>query len=118
MRISEAAARCGLSINTIRYYERSSLLPVVARGSDGRRQFSSEDIEWLILLASLRDTGTPMERMQRFADFYQQGNDSIPERRQMLLEHSAQLDVRCSELDQCAKLLSYKLQKYSELERR
>jgi DNA-binding transcriptional MerR regulator len=116
MRISEAADRCGLSIHTIRYYEQSSLLPVVARGSDGRRQFSSEDIEWLILLASLRDTGMPMERMRRFAEFYQQGNDSIPERRQMLLDHSAQLDVRRAELDHCTKLLSYKLQKYSEIE--
>ena len=116
MRISEAAARSGLSIDTIRYYERSGLLPPVARGSDRRRRFSPENIEWLILLASLRDTRMPMERMRRFAELYQRGNDSIPERRQMLLEHSAQLKARRAELDRCADLLAYKLQKYSEIE--
>lgn len=116
MRISEAAARCGLSIDTIRFYERSGLLPAITRGSDGRRQFSSEDVEWLILLASLRNTGMPMKRMRRFADLYQQGKETIPERRLILSDHSAELEVRRAELDRCTELLYYKLQKYSEIE--
>lgn len=116
MRISQAAARSGLSIDTIRYYERSGLMPPVTRGADGRRRFSPDSIDWLILLASLRDTGMPMAQMRRFAQLYQQGNVTIPARRQMLQEHAAQLDTRRAALDRCGALLAQKLQRYSEIE--
>ncbi len=36
--IGEAAEKCGLSQHTLRWYERSGLLPPIERGSDGRRQ--------------------------------------------------------------------------------
>ena len=104
MRISEAAKLSGLGIDTIRYYERSGLIPVVARGADGRRCFSSENIDWLVLLASLRSTGMPMARMRFFAALYQEGDITIPARRDILLEHQQRLDLRRTELDQCAEL--------------
>lgn len=116
MRISQAAAQSGLSIDTIRYYERSGLLPAIARGEDGRRWFSGEAVEWLTLLASLRSTGMPMDQMRRFAQLYQAGDASIPARRQMLLDHQARLEARRAELDRCAALLTYKLDRYAEIE--
>lgn len=116
MLISEASERSGLSIDTIRYYERSGLLPPVARGGDGRRRFSLENAEWLILLSSLRSTGMTMKNMRRFAELYGQGDASIPERRKMLMEHQSHLAARRAELEQCADLLSYKLRKYDEIE--
>lgn len=116
MRISEAADRSGLSIDTIRFYERSNLLPPIARDANKMRRFSPENIEWLILLASLRDTGMPMAKMQHFADLYQRGDGSIPERRRVLQEHANYLVCRRADLDRCAELLAYKLQRYSEIE--
>jgi DNA-binding transcriptional MerR regulator len=116
MRISEASTQSGLSIDTIRYYERSGLLPPIDRGRDGRRKFTTENVDWLVLLASLRDTGMPMAKMRRFAELYRQGDRSIPERRQILLEHEDALNIRRVELDRCAELLAYKLRKYAEIE--
>jgi DNA-binding transcriptional MerR regulator len=115
MRISEAASLSGLSIDTIRFYEKSGLLPPIKRGLDRRRRFSSENIEWLVLLSSLRDTGMPMEKMRHFAELYRQGNSSIPERKQIFLEHSGHLERRRADLDRCAELLAYKLERYAEI---
>lgn len=115
MRIAEAAARCGLSIDTIRYYEKSMLLPAIERGSDGKRRFSNENVEWLTLLSSLRDTGMTMERMRYFARLYQDGANTLAERQRILLEHSIYLEKQRFTLDKCAKLLSYKLKRYEEL---
>ena len=115
MKISEASARCGLSIDTIRFYERSGLLPVVDRGADGKRRFSAEDAEWLTLLASLRETGMSMKDMRHFADLYSRGNASIPERRRVLESHALLLDKRRQALERCAELLAYKLQRYDEI---
>jgi len=40
MTISEAAREAGLSIYTLRYYERAGLLAPVERDSSGRRRYS------------------------------------------------------------------------------
>jgi MerR family transcriptional regulator, aldehyde-responsive regulator len=116
MRIAEAADQCGLNIDTIRYYEKSGLLPEIRRGTDGKRRFTAENIDWLVLLGSLRDTGMSMKVMALFADLYRQGDQTIPERRQILLQHSEQLNRKRQQLDRCEELLSYKLKRYDERE--
>ena len=115
MRIAEAAAQCGSSIDTIRYYERTGLMPAVERAPDGCRRFSPENVEWLTLLASLRDTRMPMKKMRRFAGLYREGNGSVADRKQMLLEHSEHLARERALLDRCAELLAYKLERYDDI---
>lgn len=115
MRISEAASISGLSIDTIRYYEKLKLLPKIWRGSNGRRNFSAEHVEWLVLLSSLRETGMPMERMRHFAQLYQSGDETLSERRALLLDHAKQLEKRRAALDRCTELLAHKLKRYDEL---
>lgn len=43
-RIGEVAARVGVSVDTLRYYERLGLLPRLARAPSGAREFDDEDI--------------------------------------------------------------------------
>jgi len=115
MRISEAATRSGLSIDTIRFYEKTGLLPHVERGAEGYRRFSLETVDWLLLLASLRETGMPMKKMRHFADLYRRGNDTIPERKRILLDHSLDLARRRAALDRCEEILAFKLKRYEEI---
>ncbi|SFJ17013.1 MerR, DNA binding [Bosea sp. OK403] len=60
----------------------------------------------------------PMERMRYFAQLYQQGDETLSERRAVLLDHAAQLEKRRAALDRCAELLAYKLKRYDELAKR
>lgn len=116
MRIAEAADQSGLSIDTIRYYEKAGILPAIIRGRDGQRRFSTENIEWLTLLYWLRETGMPMKTMHRFAALYQVGDQTIPERKQILLAHAEHLKKRRADLDRCEGVLAYKLAMYRKYE--
>lgn len=115
MKISEAAARSGLSISTIRFYEKSGLCPLIVRGADGKRAFSKTDADWLQLLASLRATGMPMADMKAFAKLYALGDATVRKRKAALLAHRQSLEDRQAELDQCRKILDRKLQRYDEI---
>lgn len=115
MKISEVAKRSGLSISTIRFYEKSGLCPFIERGADGKRVFSKTDADWLELLASLRTTGMPMNEMRAFAELYAAGDATIHARRAALLAHGQRLADRQAELDQCRTILDRKLQKYDEI---
>lgn len=114
MRIAEAASRSGLSIDTIRYYEKSGIVPGILRASDGQRRFSPENIDWLTLLYWLRETGMPMKTMHHFAMLYQAGDGTIPERRKILLAHAEVLRKRRADLDRCETLLAYKISIYED----
>ncbi len=114
MRISEAAARSGLKVDTIRYYEAEGLIPNVTRGSGGQRRFSPENVDWLTLLYWLRETGMPMKVMQRFAALYAAGDATIPDRKDIFLDHSRLLAKRRDDLDRCDEILTRKLEIYEE----
>lgn len=116
MKIAEAACLSGLTIDTVRYYEKSGLLPEISRGADGQRRFTAENIDWLIILGSLRETGMSMNTMAHFASLYRAGDKTIPERREILLQHSERLKQKKAELVRCEDLLAHKLTMYDQLE--
>ena len=45
--IGEAARRTGLSVDTLRYYEKIKLMPPIARDSGGRRRYGERDLSQL-----------------------------------------------------------------------
>ena len=47
MQIAEVAKRYGISVDTIRYYERIGLVPHVTRLPNGIRDFTEYDCGWV-----------------------------------------------------------------------
>ncbi len=118
MKIAEVSKQTGLSIATIRFYEKLKLCPPIKRGEDGKRRFSPKDLDWLTLLASLRATGMPQTDMRAFAALYQLGDQTVPQRKAALLKHQETLDAKQAELNRCREILNRKLAQYDEIERR
>ncbi|MEM8755130.1 MAG: MerR family transcriptional regulator [Pseudomonadota bacterium] len=116
MKISEAAAACGLSADTIRFYERSGMLPEIARGPDGHRRFSARDVEWMTLFYWLRATGMPLREMKRFAELAKAGDAGMAERRRILTNHREELKRRRALLDRCEEALAVKIASYGAAE--
>ncbi|MGB3315904.1 MAG: MerR family transcriptional regulator [Albidovulum sp.] len=112
MKISEAAEACGLSSDTIRYYEKSGMLPEIRRGPDGHRDFSVRDVDWLTLLYWLRETGMPLRQMKRFTALAKSGGGTVAKRRAILLAHAGELQRRRALLDRCDEVLAVKIASY------
>lgn len=112
MRITEAAKACGLTAYTIRFYEKSGMLPMIERGADGHRRFTPPQIEWLTLLYWLRETGMPMEQMRRFTSLAKSGDAGIPARRQILTGHAKTLKTKRKILEKCECVLAIKIASY------
>jgi len=92
--IAKAAAETGLSIDTLRYYERIGLVEPPARDSGGRRTYSDEDLAWLHFLTRLRTTGMPIRMMREYAQLRHRGDGTAARRRQILVEHRAEVRER------------------------
>ncbi len=115
--IAEAAHRSGLSIDTLRYYERIQLIDPPARDSGGRRAYNDEDLAWLGFLTKLRTTGMPIRMMREYARLRHQGSATFTRRKQILVEQRAEVLDRIAELNGCLEVLNYKIANYEECER-
>ena len=114
--IAQAAERSGLSIDTLRYYERIGLVDPPARDSGGRRSYSDEDLSWLEFLTKLRTTGMPIRLMREYAQLRHKGVATAGRRKQLLYDHRTDVRQRIAELQGCLAVLDYKITNYAEIE--
>jgi len=110
--ISEAAAKCGLSQHTLRWYERIGLVGPIERTADGRRRFDDSDLDWLALITKLRETGMPVKDMRRYAELVRSGAGEA-ERLDLLKRHRAEVRRALAAQRECLKLLNYKIDHYA-----
>jgi DNA-binding transcriptional MerR regulator len=115
--VGEAAVRVGLSTYTLRWYEQEGLVSPVERDSAGRRRYSDQDLDWLVLLTKLRRTGMPVRDMRRYAELARLGDASLGARRRLFEEHRDRVLTRIAELEEDLKVLNYKIDIYGQMER-
>lgn len=114
--VSEAAAQVGLSVHTLRWYERIGLVVDVARDTAGRRRYRPDDVGWLTLLTRLRATGMPVRDMQRYAELVRVGPESASARRELLKAHRERVLTQIAALRFDLELIEHKIHGYCEAE--
>jgi len=112
--ISEVAARTGLSAHTLRWYERIGLMPHVDRSHTGQRRFTNRDLDWLELVGKLRLTGMPVAGMVRYAELVRAGDQTYPERRELLESTREDVLRRIAELQDTLSILDFKIGIYAD----
>ena len=113
--IAEMARRSGLSVDTLRWYEREGLIPAVDRGPNGRRRFSRAQQSVILLLAMLRDTQMPTSEMKRFVALMDEGAASHGRRIELLERHRRRLTERRAAIDAADGALADKTDHYRAL---
>ncbi|MCC5895390.1 MerR family transcriptional regulator [Alkalibacterium olivapovliticus] len=112
MNISAVAKEMSISPSTIRYYESINLLPPITRNESGVRTFSEEDLKWVDFIACMRSAGLPLEILKRYADLVRSGDETLEERKQILIEEKEQLKKKKEEIEQVINRLNYKIEDY------
>jgi DNA-binding transcriptional MerR regulator len=115
--IQQVVAATGLSVYTLRYYERCNLIAPIGRSSSGHRRYSSNDLRWIEFLNKLRLTGMPIRQMQQYAELMRMHPDSaFHQRRQILEAHRECVLEQIQQLQDNLAVIDWKIQHYSTLE--
>ena len=107
------AERTGVSIDTLRYYEREGLIEPIPRAASGHRRFRIDDVLWVEVLRCLRDTGMTIDQLRHYCELGQRGPGTEPERRTLLLEHRALVERQIAERHEALRLIDHKLTFYA-----
>lgn len=111
--IAEAANRTGVSVHTLRYYERAGLvITPVGRTAAGRRRYQQLDLDWITVCTRLRATGMPIKAIQRYAQLVTAGRGNEHERLALLETHHAAVTAQLADLQDNLKLIDHKIDIY------
>ncbi len=121
MTIQEVAEKTGVSAYTIRFYEKSGILPRIQRTEGGIRQFTEADVTFLLFLVELKRTGMSLEEIAEFTadgcllERLQQGDipqQPIERRITILRKHEQRLYEQRRQLDYLLGAVAQKIQFY------
>lgn len=111
--IAEAARRTGVSVHTLRYYERAGLVvTTIDRTSSGRRRYRQLDLDWITVCTKLRATGMPIKTIRRYAQLVATGHGNEQQRLDLLEAHRADVIAKLTELRENLELIDHKLAVY------
>lgn len=112
---AEASERTGLSLDTLRYYERLGLFGPVQRNSGGQRIYTDHDVAWVGLLVCLRQAGLGITDLQRFMGKLRDrsnGNEDVVE---LLKTNRDKLRAERAKINLALDVLDDKITHYSKL---
>ena len=105
--IKEVADMMNVAPSTLRYYDSMGLLPNVKK-VNGRRVFEDKDFKWLRVLNCLKNINMPISKIKEYVDLAEEGDSTLKERYNMILEQKKAIEKELKKLKDCYKELEYK----------
>lgn len=122
--ISKASEKSGISSYTLRYYEKIGLLPPPKRKNGGSRFYTEADIQFMIFLKSLKETGMSLEDINEIVKdgcilekIHLEQNPAeltpfINKRIMILTKHLEKMEIKKKELEEVISATKGKLDTY------
>lgn len=114
MTITEISQRFGITTDTIRYYERIKLIPPIKRNSNGIRNFTEEDCNWVYFIKQLRSAGISIETLVEYVSLFQEGISTVGARKELLIEQLRIVENKMKEIQETYERLKSKVDGYEE----
>ncbi len=114
MNIKKAAEIIGLSVDTVRYYERIGVVPPVLRDQNGYRDYRINDINWLFLAKSLKAAGLSIESLIEFVNLAQSKTNSAAAQKSLLTEQLNEINQKLATIQHTKALLEYKIKTFDD----
>lgn len=113
--VKQVADILGVSVHTVRYYNDKGLIPGTKRNSANQRMFDDNELEWLFVSITLRNTGLSLAEIKRYITLYQQGDDTLKERYQIMKTQRKRTLQEMEDMKLRLAVLDKKLEHYGKL---
>ncbi|WP_444993854.1 Cd(II)/Pb(II)-responsive transcriptional regulator [Aliikangiella sp. IMCC44359] len=98
MKIGELASRSGCSVQTIRYYEKKSLLPAPSRSEGNFRLYDRSIFDQLMFIKRCRSLDLTLEEIRELIDFKASPEMLCDNINAIVEEHLSHVEARIHEL--------------------
>lgn len=110
--IGQAAKMMGVTVPTLRFYDKEGLLPFVEREPGGNRIFKEEDLDWLAVINCMKNAGAPKE-IKEYVDLCLEGDQRLAERLNIFLRRKQEVARQMEELERLMENIDHKIWYYT-----
>ncbi len=113
--MKETCTQVEMNYEALKFYCREGLVPNVKRDQNNFRLFDERDIAWIRGVQCLRRCGMSIREIKQYMEYCLQGQDTIPERKEMLEQTRQQLTEKIKVLRDNLKYIESKQQYYDDV---
>lgn len=112
MNIAQVSEKFDITKETLRYWERSGLLPEIPRNESGYRDYGEYELNWVFFIQVMRKAGVSIEALVEFVELYRLKTDTRAAQKQLLIEQRDKLEQQKREIEKTLNYLNYKLDNF------
>lgn len=105
LKIGEVAKQLGMSIDTLRYYEKEGLLANIQRSSSGTRYYGEKDLSRLRFIQRSQKMGFTLKEIRELLSMREDPTTACDETRRLTQAKLDEIQMRMQELDQLSREL-------------
>lgn len=114
MQIAEVSQKYGLTKDTLRYYEKEGLIGPIKKEENGIRNYEENDLKRIEFVKCMRGAGVEITFLKRYMQLYDEGDNTVEERRNILLEQRRILKEKLDSMQEAYQKLNYKIDLYDK----
>ena len=111
----QACKQTNMTYQTLKFYCNEGLVPNVKRDKNNRRVFDERDIAWISSLICLKKCGMSIQEMKEYLAMCLQGEETIPQRKEMLARKQEALRESVKELEDSIAYIDWKQNFYDDV---
>ena len=112
--IGEFSKKVGLSIDTLRYYEKMGFI-YPKRDRINKRIYCEKDIEWINFIIRLKETKMPIEQIRHYSRLRYEGDNTLQKRLELLEEQMDRLNIEKGKIEKNMIHLEKKINTYKKM---
>ncbi|MFE3897536.1 MULTISPECIES: MerR family transcriptional regulator [unclassified Priestia] len=113
--VKEVAKLLDLTEHTVRYYTDKGLVPNLQRDKNNIRLFDDQSINWLKGAKHLKQSGMSVEAIKSYVDLCLEGESTIQQRYEILLEQKATALAQLEQAKLIVKFMEEKVNHYRDI---
>lgn len=103
--IGELSQKTGVNIETIRFYEKQSILPIPVRSDSGRRIYDEADVKRLNFIHRCRGLGFSLKEIMSLLSLVDGGNYTCKQIHELTATHAADVKEKIQALQKMESVL-------------
>ena len=110
--IKEVAEKMGVSVPTLRYYDKEGLMPFIEKKENGTRVFKDEDFKGLEIIICMKNSGMPIKDIKKYMDMCMEGDSTLVDRLEVFIKRKEIVKKQIEDLNKIMELIDHKIWYY------
>ena len=108
--IGEVSKKTGLTVSTLRYYDKEGLIPNIKRNENGLRDFTDIDLGAIHIVACIKGSGATLKEIKQYMDMCQLGDATLVDRKAFFIEKQKDIEEQMQRLKEIQATIEHKIQ--------